>query len=66
MEIDGEYATGSARSIDGFSLYQAMYANRDLCVKWGGHSKAAGMTIATKDLEAFRKGLNLNGFSRIN
>ena len=59
MEIDGEYATGSARSIDGFSLYQTMYANRDLCVKWGGHSKAAGITIATKDLEAFRKGLNL-------
>lgn len=58
LSVDGEQAVGSARSIQGFSIYKALAANQDLCLKWGGHALAAGMTIRTADLDAFDQGLN--------
>jgi single-stranded-DNA-specific exonuclease len=45
---------GSARSIPGFDLYQALEKCRHLFVKFGGHQYAAGLTLKHEDLDAFR------------
>jgi single-stranded-DNA-specific exonuclease len=41
---------GSARSVPGFSIIEALTACEDLFVRYGGHSAAAGFTIATERL----------------
>ncbi len=51
-------AHGSARSIDGFHLVEAMDAASDLFVKYGGHPMAAGFTIKADKLEEMRYRLN--------
>lgn len=58
FSVNGEQAHGSSRSLRGFSIYQAIKENQNLCLDWGGHELAAGMTVLTKDLEAFRQGIN--------
>ncbi|WP_438434388.1 single-stranded-DNA-specific exonuclease RecJ [Gorillibacterium sp. sgz500922] len=50
-------AKGSARSIAGFDLYEALTACADLMDHFGGHQAAAGMTIAAANLPAFRERL---------
>ncbi|MBQ8147830.1 MAG: single-stranded-DNA-specific exonuclease RecJ [Lachnospiraceae bacterium] len=50
---------GSARSIDGYNMYEALTECSDLLVKYGGHPMAAGFSIQGKDLEYFRHKLNL-------
>jgi single-stranded-DNA-specific exonuclease len=50
----GEYAAGSARSIPGFNLYEAIHACKEYLIGYGGHFAAAGMTIETDKIEAFR------------
>jgi len=62
LSVDGEIATGSGRSVDGFSLYTAIEYNKELLLKFGGHSQAAGITIKTENIETFRK--NINAFAR--
>lgn len=52
---DGEYATGSARSIMGFDVYAAIKSCRDLLVNFGGHTYAAGLTLRWEDIPHFRK-----------
>lgn len=47
--------TGSARSVNGFDLYEAIEACSDLLDKFGGHRHAAGLTLDYKNLEAFRQ-----------
>jgi single-stranded-DNA-specific exonuclease len=47
--------TGSARSVHGFDLYQAILGCGDLLEKFGGHKYAAGLTLTHANLEAFRK-----------
>ena len=49
----GEYATGSARSVPGFNLYEALHACREYLVGYGGHFAAAGMTLTTENIERF-------------
>lgn len=49
------FATGSARSIDGFDLYQAVDACSDLLENFGGHMFAAGLTMKLENVEKFRK-----------
>lgn len=44
---------GSARSINGFHLYQALQETGDLLSGFGGHAMAAGLTIEQKQLEHF-------------
>jgi single-stranded-DNA-specific exonuclease len=46
-------ATGSARSVSGFDLYQAIEACSDLLVNFGGHKYAAGLTLKVKDVPKF-------------
>ncbi|MEI9919266.1 MAG: single-stranded-DNA-specific exonuclease RecJ [Bacteroidota bacterium] len=47
--------TGSARSVNGFNLYEAISQCSDLLEKYGGHKYAAGLTMKKENLEAFRK-----------
>lgn len=47
--------TGSARSVNGFDLYQAIEQCSDLLEKFGGHKFAAGLTLEKENLEAFRQ-----------
>ncbi len=46
-------ATGSARSVSGFNIYEAIHACRDLLDNYGGHFFAAGMTMAETRVEEF-------------
>ncbi len=46
---------GSARSIEGFHLYDALSGCADLFVRFGGHKHAAGLTVEEKQLPAFRE-----------
>lgn len=50
----GEVITGSARSVLGFNLYEALHACRTHLIGYGGHFAAAGMTMAVDQLEPFK------------
>ena len=52
---DGEFATGSARSVTGFDVYSAIKNCRDLLVNFGGHTYAAGLTLRWNDITEFRR-----------
>lgn len=54
---DGEYATGSARSVVGFDIYEAIKSCRDLLINFGGHTYAAGLTLKWADVKTFRERL---------
>ncbi|MES5134494.1 single-stranded-DNA-specific exonuclease RecJ [Prevotella amnii] len=54
---DGEYATGSARSVAGFDIYEAIKSCRDLLINFGGHTYAAGVTLKWSKVKEFRKRL---------
>ena len=47
--------TGSARSVYGFDLYNAILGCSDLLEKFGGHKYAAGLTLDVRNLEAFQQ-----------
>jgi single-stranded-DNA-specific exonuclease len=49
----GEYVAGSARSVSGFNVYEAIHQCKDLLLGYGGHFYAAGMTLETDKVEAF-------------
>ena len=51
----GEYAAGSARSVPGFNLYEAIHACREHLLGYGGHFAAAGMTMEVNQVDAFRE-----------
>ena len=52
---DGNYATGSARSVTGFDVYAAIKSCRDMLVNFGGHTYAAGLTLRWDDVPEFRR-----------
>ncbi|QQS21616.1 DHH family phosphoesterase [Candidatus Saccharibacteria bacterium] len=54
----GDESKGSARSYGDFSAADAIRANQHLVTKGGGHKLAAGVTLPTANIEAFRKGVN--------
>jgi single-stranded-DNA-specific exonuclease len=49
------FITGSARSVTGFDLYQAIDACSDLLENFGGHMYAAGLTMKKENLKAFQR-----------
>jgi single-stranded-DNA-specific exonuclease len=51
----GDYAAGSARSVPGFNLYEAVHACREHLLGYGGHFAAAGMTLELNQVDAFRE-----------
>ncbi len=54
----GEEAKGSARSYGDFSAADAIRSADDIITKGGGHKLAAGVTLPTANVEAFRKRVN--------
>ena len=50
----GGLATGSARSVAGFNLYEAIYQCREYLVAYGGHYAAAGLSMLPENVDAFR------------
>lgn len=60
LSIDSEkgLAKGSARSIEGFDMFENLSLSRDILPHFGGHPMAAGMTLAASDLDELRSRLN--------
>jgi len=55
--IDG-IAKGSARSINGFNIYEALQKCNDLLLHFGGHQAAAGLAMEVDKIDEFRIRLN--------
>lgn len=55
--VDGKIK-GSARSIKGFNIYNALKECEDLLIQFGGHEYAAGLTMDEAQFDAFRKRFN--------
>ena len=56
--VVSEESKGSARSYGDFSAADAIRASDDIITKGGGHKLAAGVTLPTKNIKAFRKRVN--------
>ncbi len=54
---DSEILKGSARSIDGVSIFELLCKCKDLLVKFGGHDLAAGLSLKKSELEPLRQRL---------
>lgn len=52
--IDG-MATGSARSVAGFDIYDAIKSCRDLLENFGGHTYAAGLSMRVENIPEFKR-----------
>jgi single-stranded-DNA-specific exonuclease len=55
IAIDKGEGKGSARSIPGFHLYDALRKCEDTLIRFGGHKYAAGLTILPENVEKFRR-----------
>jgi single-stranded-DNA-specific exonuclease len=55
--IDG-VAKGSARSINGFNIYEALQKCEDLLLHFGGHQAAAGLALEVEKIDEFRAKFN--------
>lgn len=56
--VDG-VAKGSARSVAGFDIYQALKRCEDKLLQFGGHKYAAGLTVAVERVEEFKEAFSL-------
>lgn len=56
--LEAGVGKGSARSVEGFNIAEALAAAKADLVACGGHAQAAGLTIEPVRVEAFRKGIN--------
>ncbi len=57
-ENEDNTAKGSGRSVEGFSLYEALCACADVLDHYGGHTLAAGLGIVTDKIPDFREAIN--------
>jgi len=55
IALENGAGKGSARSIAGFDLYEALTACKDHLEGYGGHPMAAGLTVSTDKLSQFKK-----------
>ncbi|RKU27858.1 single-stranded-DNA-specific exonuclease RecJ [Candidatus Poribacteria bacterium] len=55
LAIDGDYASGSGRCIEGMNLADSLNHCSHLLIKHGGHQAAAGVTLEKKNLPKFKK-----------
>ncbi|MFI5240486.1 MAG: single-stranded-DNA-specific exonuclease RecJ [Candidatus Saccharimonadia bacterium] len=60
MQVLGETAKGSARSIGDYNMVESLRATEALLIRHGGHHFAAGYTLNTKDIDLLRRTLNAN------
>ncbi|MEW6083985.1 MAG: single-stranded-DNA-specific exonuclease RecJ [Chloroflexota bacterium] len=56
-ESDDGILSGSARSIEGLHITEAIAANKDILQSFGGHPMAAGLSLQKENLTSFRRGL---------
>ena len=63
ITFDGDKGTGSARSIEGFSVYDAIKACGDYLTHFGGHTMAAGLGIDRENVENFFRAINAYALS---
>ena len=49
---------GSARSIEGYNIFEALYSCRDLFERFGGHAMAAGLSLKKENIPLLRSRLN--------
>ena len=50
ISVDDQYAVGSGRSVPEFDIFEAFSQCKDLFVRFGGHSQAAGFTVEVEKL----------------
>ena len=58
LSREGEEVRGSARSVDGFSIIDAIDACGDLLTRYGGHDQAAGLSLCSNQVTAFIDRIN--------
>lgn len=58
LSINKDKATASVRSIPGINIFEMLQKCDEYLLKYGGHKQAAGLSIETKNIEAFFKALN--------
>lgn len=58
LSVNGDQATGSARSVEGFSVFKALQACAGALIRYGGHSQAGGLTLETGKIPAFSKAVS--------
>jgi len=51
---------GSGRSVEGYNLFEALYAHKHLFARFGGHPMAAGLTLLEENIPLLREALNAN------
>ncbi|NLR56642.1 single-stranded-DNA-specific exonuclease RecJ [Chitinophaga polysaccharea] len=54
-QSNDDKVAGSARSVMGFNVYEAIHQCKDLLENYGGHFYAAGMTMKTENVKAFQE-----------
>lgn len=58
ITYDGENAKGSGRSVEGFPMCDGVAYCKELLTIFGGHPMAAGMSLPTANIDAFREKIN--------
>ncbi len=58
LSIEGETSRGSGRSIEGFSIIDAINACSEHLTRYGGHNQAAGLTVRTDRISDFIEAIN--------
>ena len=59
---DEGYIKGSARSVEGFDIFERLLTVKDLLPRFGGHPMESGMTLKKADLEEFIERMNKPGW----
>lgn len=65
LNIEEGVAKGSARSIDGFSIFDALNSCKDEIITFGGHEQAAGLKVSEDNLDAFEKALDTYALEKL-
>ena len=58
ISVEDGMGTGSARSVDGFHLHEALSSCAGMLENYGGHKRAAGLRLKYDNIEAFRQAIN--------
>lgn len=64
ISFDSEIGKGSGRSVKGFNLTSALAECADTLIEYGGHELAAGLSVSSENLEAFRT--KINEYAKLN
>ena len=64
LSENGDTAKGSCRSVEGFSIFEALSNVSDVLRAYGGHSMAAGVTVDFDRIDEFRR--RINEYARVN